>query len=93
MDHEVLDNAMEVRSFVADVMLSTGESDEVLHSFGCGVSEQSQHDPTQWLPAHRHVKPYFLGHGGRVFGLKTNSGLSHTRCEQNTITGRDKSGP
>ena len=56
LNHEVLDNTVEGRALVAEALLASSESAEVLGGLGHRLAVQPDDDASQWLIAMSDVK-------------------------------------
>jgi hypothetical protein len=60
LDHEVLDDSMECRAFVSKILLSCGQSAEVLHCLGNRLSIETHHNAAEGFIAVGDVEIDFM---------------------------------
>lgn len=71
LNHEVLDNAVEVGAFVAVALIASSQYSEILRCLGNSLSVQSKHNPAQRLTPMLNVEVDLAGNlrTSRLFGL------------------------
>lgn len=62
LNHKVLDDPVEATSGVAKSETASGKSEEVVHSLGSCLSEQSEHDPPGRLTPDSNVEVHLMSH-------------------------------
>jgi hypothetical protein len=60
LDHEVLDDSVECRAFVSKILLSCGQSAEVLHCLGDRLSVETHHNAAEGFVAVGDVEVDFV---------------------------------
>jgi hypothetical protein len=66
LNHEVLDDAMELRSLKAISLLASRQLQEVLRGLWNIIAKQSDHNSTLFLAANLNVEVDLFGNGDRV---------------------------
>lgn len=69
LDHELLDNTVEGRALVAEALLASGKSSEVLSGLGDSLSIQTHDNSAQLLVAVLNVKVDLVGDLGALGSL------------------------